>query len=401
MSSFGAFRHRNYRFFFAGHLTSLSGTWMQRVAQAWLVYQLTGSSLALGVVSFAGGLPTVLFSLFAGALADRFEKRRILVICQTVAMIQAFVLATLTLMEKVTYWHLVVLGALLGVADSFDTPTRQSFIKEMVGEKDLMSAIALNSSAFNTARLIGPALAGILIYKVGIGICFLINAFSFLAVIAAYLLIKLPPRFDKAESNAFESIKEGLQYVRSHKIVTTAMSLIAIASICTFSYPTLLPVFTDKVLSGKAGVYAALMTSIGAGALVTAILIAMIGNIRKKGQVATRGTILFPLALWLLSFMKSPTGAYVCCFIAGSTMISLTAVMNTLVQSAIDDNYRGRVMSLYVLLFLGPLPFGSLIAGRLAESIGVVNTIRLGATVSIVSSLLVLNRNREFIRFES
>jgi predicted MFS family arabinose efflux permease len=214
-------------------------------------------------------------------------------------------------------------------------------------------------------------------------------------------LIKLPPRFEKAESNAFESIKEGLRYVRNHRIVTTAMSLIAIASICTFSYPTLLPVFTDKVLSGKAGVYAALMTSIGAGALVTAILIAMIGNIRKKGQVATRGTILFPLALWLLSFMKNPTGAYISCFIAGSTMISLTAVMNTLVQSAIDDNYRGRVMSLYVLLFLGPLPFGSLIAGRLAESIGVVNTIRLGATISIISSLLVLNRNREFMRFES
>lgn len=401
MASFGALRHRNYRLFFAGHLTSLSGTWMQRVAQAWLVYEITKSSLALGVVSFAGGLPTVFFSLFAGALADRFEKRRILIICQTVAMVQAFILAALTLTNKVTYWQIVVLGTLLGVADSFDTPTRQSFIKEMVGEKDLMSAIALNSSAFNTARLIGPALAGVLIYSVGIGACFLINAFSFLAVIAAYALLKIPPKAEREVNHTLESIKQGLRYVRNHRIVTTAMSLIAIASICTFSYPTLLPVFTDKVLSGKAGVYAALMTSIGAGALITAIIIAAIGDIRNKGQVATRGVILFPLALWLLSFTTNPTSAYIACFIAGSTMISFTAVMNTLVQSAIDDSYRGRVMSLYVLLFLGPLPFGSLIAGRLAESIGVVNTIRLGATVSIVSSILVLNRNREFVKFQT
>lgn len=401
MASFGALRHRNYRLFFAGHLISLSGTWMQRVAQAWLVYEITKSSLALGVVSFAGGLPTVFLSLFAGALADRFEKRRILIVCQTVAMIQAFVLAALTLMNKVTYFHLVLLGALLGVANSFDTPTRQSFIKETVGGEDLMSAIALNSSAFNTARLIGPAVAGILIYSIGIGACFLINAFSFLAVITSYMLIRLPTRKERSKDNAFESIKQGLQYVRNHDIVTTAMALIAIASVCTFSYPTLLPVFTDKVLLGGAGVYAALMTSIGAGALLTATLIALLGNIRQKGRVATSGAILFPLALWLLSFMKSPTGAYVCCLIAGSTMITLTATMNTLVQSAIDDNYRGRVMSLYVLLFLGPMPFGNLIAGRLAESLGVLNTIRLGATISIVSSLVVLNRNCDFIRFES
>jgi MFS family permease len=375
---------------------------MQTVAQAWLVYELTKSAFALGVVGFATRLPIIFLSLFAGVLADRINKRNILLVTQTVAMVQAFVLAILTLTGVVRFWHVAVLGALLGATQSFDAPTRHSFFKEMVGRKDLMNAIALNSTAFNMARLIGPAVAGVLIYVIGVGGCFLVNAFSFLAVIGAYLLMRLKAEpTEPSEKSHWDELKEGLNYIRAHVVVRRAVTLIGLASFFTFSYGTLFPVFANKVLQGDAGTYAGLMTAAGAGALVSALVVESLGNFDRKGLLTSAGVVLFPLTIIALTFTDTIVTATVMCFVLGLAMISLTASMNTLVQTAIVDRLRGRVMSFYVLVFLGPLPFGNLLAGHLTETLGVITTLRLGAGISLVVSSILLLRTPEFVKFRA
>jgi len=375
---------------------------MQRVAQAWLVYELTRSAFALGVVGFATRAPVIFLSLFAGVLADRVDKRKILITSQVFAMAQAFVLAILTFTGTVEFWHVAVLGAVLGSTQAFDAPTRHSFFKDMVGEKDLMNAIALNSTAFNTARLIGPAVAGVLILTVGVGGCFLINGLSFLAVIVAYLMMRFGERSaPQATGSHWQELKDGLDYVRSHETVRTAVYLITTASFFTFSYATLLPIFASDVLGGDAGVFAGLMTAAGAGALISGLVVASLGDHKRKGLLSSIGVVWFPLSLIALSFARSRPLAVALCFILGLGMILLTASMNTLVQSSITDKFRGRVMSLYVLVFLGPLPFGNLLAGRLAEALGVIPTMRLGAGISLVVSLFILSRSRRFTGFDT
>ena len=400
--TFGALKHRNYRLFITGQVISLSGTWMQRVAQAWLVYELTKSAFALGVVGFATRVPVIFFSLFAGVLADRIDKRRILVASQVAAMVQATVLATLTLTGAVEFWHVALLGALLGTTQAFDAPTRHSFFKEMVGSDDLMNAIALNSTAFNTARLVGPALAGILIYTVGIAGCFVVNALSYLAVIVAYLLMRFEARStDPSGGTHWGELKEGLRYVRNHETVRTAVYLISVASFFTFSYATLLPVFASQVLGGSAKVYAGLMTAAGAGALIGGLVVASLGDYPRKGLLTSAGVVAFPAMLISLSFTQTHVLALAFCFILGIAMILLTASMNTLVQTAITDRFRGRVMSFYVLVFLGPLPFGNLLAGRLAETLGVATTLRVGALISLAVSFALLSKSPRFLRFRA
>lgn len=400
--TFNALKHRNYRLFITGQVISLSGTWMQRVAQAWLVYELTKSAFALGVVGFATRAPVIFLSLFAGVLADRADKRRILILSQTAAMVQAFILAALTLIGVVEFWHVAVLGVILGASQSFDAPTRHSFLKEMVGQKDLMNAIALNSTAFNMARLVGPAIAGILIYTVGIGGCFLVNAFSFVAVIVAYTLMRFAPRRTEiSRKSHWEELREGLRYVRDHPVVKVAVSLIGLASLLTFSYATLLPVFANRVLGGDARLYAGLMASVGAGALISALVVASLGNYERKGLLATVGVLSFPATVIVLSFTRTAVPASAVCFLLGIAMILLTASMNTLVQSTISDRLRGRVMSLYVLVFLGSLPFGNLLAGRLADTLGIVATLRLGAGLSLALSAALLTRTGAFVRLRS
>ena len=400
--TFGALKHRNYRLFISGQVISLSGTWMQRVAQAWLVYELTKSAFALGVIGFATRAPVIVFSLFAGVLADRVDKRRILVTSQVVAMVQAAVLAVLTLTGTVEFWHVALLGALLGTTQAFDAPTRHSFFKEMVGSEDLMNAIALNSTAFNTARLAGPAIAGVLIYTIGLAGCFVVNAASYLAVIIAYLLMRFERRTEEQTgSGHWDELKEGLRYVKDHKTVRTAVYLISLASFFTFSYATLLPVFASRVLEGNAKVYAGLMTAAGAGALIGGLVVASLGNYPRKGLLTSAGIVAFPAMLIGLSFTKAHAFALAFCFLLGIAMILLTANMNTLVQTAISDRFRGRVMSFYVLVFLGPLPFGNLLAGRLAEALGVVTTLRMGALISLGISLLLLCRSPRFVRYRA
>jgi predicted MFS family arabinose efflux permease len=400
--TFSALRHRNYRLFFFGQVTSLSGTWMQWVAQGWLVYEITRSAFALGIVGFATRLPVIFLSLIAGVLADRIEKRRILIVTQVITMVLAFILAALTLSGRVQFWHVVMLGALTGAAHSFDAPTRQSFYKELVGDEDLMNAIALNSTIFNAARLVGPALAGLLIKYIGTGGCFLINGITYLAVIAAYLQMRLPV-MEKVPDRLshWEDLKEGLAYIRNHAVVRTGVTIIAFASLFTFSYGTLLPVFADVVLRGGSGTYAGLMASVGAGALVSALGVASLGNVKRKGLLAGTGVILFPTVLILLSFSRSFGAAAVLCFLLGAVMILMTASMNTLVQTAIPDRLRGRIMSFYVLVFLGAMPLGNLMSGRIAEWLGVVSALRIGSVASLAVAAALLLRTREFARYRA
>jgi MFS family permease len=401
-NTFSALRHRNFRLFIAGQAVSLSGTWMQRVAEAWLVYQLTKSPLALGIVGFATRLPVIFLSLVAGVLADRLDKRRILIVTQTVAMCQAFVLAALTFTGVVRFWHVAVLGTLLGVSESFDVPTRQSFYKDLVGGKDLMNAIALNSTIFNLARLTGPAVAGVLIASTGVGGCFLVNALSYLAVIIAYLSMRLRAQDPRvSEEGHWNDLKEGLRYVRANPVISHAIALIGVASLFAMSYSTLLPVFATEILKGGAGTYTGLMAAAGGGALVAALTVASLGNFQRKGLLAALGAICFPLAVIALSFARVPAAAYAVCVTLGTTMILLTASLNTLVQTAITDRLRGRVMSLYVLVFFGCWPLGNLLAGRLAESLGVIATLRLGAGVSLAVSAALLLKTPELPRFKS
>jgi MFS family permease len=400
--TFSALKHRNFRLFLAGQAVSLSGTWMQRVAESWLVYELTKSPLALGIIGFATRLPVIFLSLFAGVLADRLDKRKILIVTQTVAMCQAFVLAALTFTGVVRFWHVAVLGTLLGVSESFDTPARQSFYKEMVGAKDLMNAIALNSTTFNLARMVGPAIAGVLIASIGVGGCFLFNALSFLAVIVAYLSMRLRPQDPRiSDEGHWSELKEGLRYVRSNPIVSRCIALIGVASLFAMSYSTLLPVFATSILKGGARTYTALMAAAGAGALTAALVVASLGDYRRKGLLASLGAICFPLAVIGLSFAHAPAAAFAVSVVLGMTMILLTASLNTLVQTAIPDRLRGRVMSLYILVFFGAFPFGNLLAGRLAESLGVLTTLRLGAGVSLAVSSAILLRTPELPRFRA
>lgn len=400
--TFSALKHRNFRLFLGGQAVSLSGTWMQRVAESWLVYELTKSPLALGIIGFATRLPVIFLSLFAGVLADRLDKRKILIVTQTVAMCQAFVLAALTFAGVVRFWHVAVLGTLLGVAESFDTPARQSFYKEMVGSKDLMNAIALNSTTFNLARLVGPAAAGVLISTVGVGGCFLLNALSFLAVILAYLSMRVRPQDPRvSEEGHWNELKEGLRYVRGNRTVSRAIALIGVASLFAMSYATLLPVFATTILKGGARTYTSLMAAAGAGALTAALVVASLGNYRRKGLLASLGAICFPLAVAALSFAHAPAAAIGVCVVLGVTMILLTASLNTLVQTAIPDRLRGRVMSLYILVFFGAFPLGNLLAGRLAESLGILTAFRLMAAVSLAVSAVILLRTPELPRFRA
>jgi hypothetical protein len=252
------------------------------------------------------------------------------------------------------------------------------------------------------ARLVGPAIAGVLIYAIGIGGCFVVNALSFVAVIVAYLMMRFEPRpIEVSGRSHWEELKEGLDYVRDHVVIRTAVALIGVASFLTFSYGTLLPVFANRVLGGDARVFAGLMTAVGAGALVTALIVASLGNFERKGLLTTVGVLAFPSSMIALSFMHTTGLATSVCFLLGVAMILLTASMNTLVQSAISDRLRGRVMSLYVLVFLGPLPFGNLLAGRLAETLGVITTLRLGAGISLVVSSILLARAARFTRFRA
>lgn len=395
-SAFGALRHRNFRLFFLGQLVSLAGTWMQQVAQAWLVLTLTNSAFYVGLVGALGSLPVLLLALPAGALADRMSKLKLIIITQTAAMLLAFILAGLVYAGAVTILHIMVLAALLGVVSAFDVPGRQSFFVEMVGKEDLMNAIALNSSAFNVTRVLGPAVAGILIGTLGLGLCFLLNGISFLAVIAALFAIRLPPyRPTALPSSAWAHIREGLSYVLSDRRVRTVVVNIAVLSILGYPFLVLMPVVARNVLHRGAAEFGWMSSAVGVGALSGALMLAAFSRQLPKGRVLRNASVAFGIVLSLFALSRSLSLSLVLLALTGFAMIVNTATTNTLLQTLTPDHMRGRVMSVFTLAFVGMGPIGAFQAGYFADQFGAPATMVAGGILCTLFASLAFARVQE------
>jgi len=382
--------YRNYRLFFGGQGISLIGTWIQNIAMSWLVYSLTNSALLLGIVGFAGQIPTFLLTPFAGVLVDRWNRHRILVVTQTLAMLQAFILALLVLTGNVTVWHIIPLSVFLGLVNAFDIPARQTFVVEIIeNRKDLGNAIALNSSMFNGARLLGPSIAGVLIATVGEGICFLLNGISYLAVIAALLAMRVTPKkVEIKKSHILHGLKEGFFYASGFAPIRYILLLLSLISLVGMPYAVLMPIFAKEILHGGAHTLGFLVGFSGTGALVGAVFLASrksAGGLVKNIPLATGifgvGLIVFSQSrvLWLSLLLM---------LITGFGMMVQMASSNTLIQTVVDDDKRGRVMSFYTMAFMGMAPFGSLLAGGLASKIGAPNTLLIGGIATILGAIV-------------
>jgi MFS family permease len=387
-------RHRNFRLFFSGQSISLIGTWMQRIALGWLVYRLTNSAFLLGLVGFAGQIPTFLLAPFAGVLADRHNRHRILILTQTLAMIQAMVLSFLVLFHLIEIWHVIVLSIVLGIINAFDMPTRQSFMVEMVEEKkDLGNAIALNSSMVNSARLLGPSAAGILIAALGEGTCFLINAISYMAVIVSLFLMKIEKKKVKPRnSKVWPELKEGFRYASNFAPIRDILMIFALVNLVGMPYMVLMPVFAKDVLHGGPSALGFLMGSTGLGALGGALYLASKKSVLGLGKNIPIAAITFGLALIIFSFSRLLFFSLGLMLLAGIGQMILMASSNTLLQTLVDDDKRGRVMSFYTMAFMGATPVGSLIAGFLASKIGAPWTVFIGGLVCIFGAFSFAKR---------
>jgi len=392
-SLFRALRHRNYRLFFAGQSVSLIGTWMQQMAASWLVYRLTNSAFVLGVVGFASQLPTFLLSPFAGVVADRLHRHRILVITQVLSMAQACVLAALVMTGAVQVWHIIAASLLLGVIFAFDNPARHSFVVEMISSReDLGNAIALNSLVFNFARLIGPSLAGILIALTGEGVCFLLNAVSFLPVIVALSLMDIP-RPDRASGavRILRDLQEGVRYAFGVRSIRAILMLVAVVSFAGMPYLVLMPVFARDVLGGGSGTLGFLVGSSGVGALAGAVTLASRQRVSGVGRMIVPATYAFGAGLILFSFSRVLWASLLLMGCVGFGMIVLMVASNTLLQAMVDDEKRGRVMSLFTMSFLGVVPFGSLWIGSAASVVGSPLALAVSGFVCVLGGILLRN----------
>ncbi|NLI11561.1 MFS transporter [Pelotomaculum propionicicum] len=385
---------RNYRLFFGGQGISLIGTWMQIIAMSWLVYRLTDSPLLLGVIGFTGQIPSFVLAPLAGVLADRRDRRRILIVTQTLAMVQAFIVAGLTLTGIIAVWHLVVLSLFLGIVNAFDIPSRQSLVVKMVENKeDLPNAIALNSFLFNGARLVGPTMAGILIALLGEGMCFLLNGLSYIAVIAALLAMRLETaRKERNDTRIIQELGEGLRYAFSSEAIKSILLLSAFISMVGMPYTVLMPVVVRDVLSGGAHIYGFLMTGTGIGAVTGAVYLASRKNVKGLGgmiplAVGSLGAGLVMLSLSRIFWLSLP----VMLFTGFGAMIQMVS-NNTILQTIVDDDKRGRVMSLFTMSFIGMAPFGNLIAGGLASRIGASATLLFSGLLCIIAALFFLSK---------
>jgi len=388
-----ALRHRNYRLFFGGQGISLIGTWMTRIATGWLVYRLTGSAILLGVVSFSGQVPTFLAAPFAGVWVDRLNRHRVLVATQTLAMLQSFALAALAL-THITIGEIIALSVLQGLINAFDMPGRQSFLVDMVEQReDLSNAIALNSSMVNSARLVGPAIAGVIIALWGEGYCFLIDGFSYLAVIVSLLAMRRLPQRARAErAGMLSSLREGWGYVSGFAPARSLLLLLALVSLVGMPYSVLMPIFAKTVLHGGPHTFGFLMGAAGFGALTAALRLAARKSVRGLTRLVPisaamfgAGLVGFGLSRWL--WLSLPL-----IYLAGMGMIQQMASTNTILQTVVGEEMRGRVMSYYTMAFVGMAPWGSLLAGWLASRIGAPHTLLLNGTCCLLGAAWFMTR---------
>ena len=391
---FRALYHRNYRLFFGGQGISLIGTWMQQIAMSWLVYRMTSSAFLLGLIGFSSQICSFFFSPFAGVISDRWNRHHILIVTQSLAMIQASILAFLTLTGMIAVHHLIVLSLFLGLVNAFDMPTRQAFVVEMVERREnLGNAIALNSFLFNGARLVGPSIAGLLISILGEGMCFLLNAFSFLAVIIALLAMKITYHKREAEkTHVFQGFKEGFIYAFGFPPIRTILFFLSWLSLVATANTTLLPIFARDILHGDARTYGFLMAAIGVGAIIGAIFLAARKSVLGLGRIIAIASGIFGVGLISFSLSHALWLSLSLLLLAGFGMMVHMASSNTILQTMVDDDKRGRVMSLYVMAFMGMAPFGSLTGGSLAGTIGAPSTLIIGGASCILGSLLFMRK---------
>jgi MFS family permease len=391
--AFSALRHRNFRLFWSGQMISLVGTWMQTTGQAWLVLKLTGSAWQLGLVGALQFLPVLLFSLFGGVFADRWPKRNVLLFTQAVSMIQATILCLLVVSNHVQIWEIYVLALLLGATNSLDMPTRQAFVAEMVGREDLANAVALNSSIFNLARIVGPGIAGLIIAISNVTTLFLLNAVSFIAVLAGLALIDLhqlreqtAPHSDTEQGKTWLRLREGLAYIRQTPAVLMVISVVGAVSLFGINFNVVLPLFADEVLHSGAIGFGFLSSAFGIGSLISALWLAW-GNRRASITRILVGTSLF--SLLLIGFAISPGYVLSLVLIAavGFAQIAFSALSNTMLQTVTPNHLRGRVMSVYTLVFIGSNPIGNLLIGGLAGWVGAPLALLICAMLSLISAL--------------
>jgi len=389
-----ALASRNYRLFMAGQGVSLIGTWIQQVALSWLVYTLTKSAFLLGLVGFSSQIGSFVLSPVAGVVADRFDKHRLLVLTQSLAMLQALLIGILTLTHTVAVWHIIALALFISVVNAFDMPTRHAFFVEMIEDRAaLPNAIALNSSMVNGARLVGPAVAGLLIAAVGEGICFLINSASYVAVIAALLAMRIVPRGqDREERHIWRELVDGFAYTFGFRPTRDILGLLALASVAAMPYSTLMPIFAAQILHGGASTLGFLSGATGVGAFAGAVALASRRSVVGLGRWIAVSCAGFGVSLIAFALSRSLPLSLLTLVFAGLTMITHLAASNTILQTVVDDRWRGRVMAFYSMAFVGIAPFGSLLAGSLAHRIGAPRTVMLGGAVCIVAGAVFAAR---------
>ncbi len=390
ISTFRAFRSRNYRLYFAGQSISLIGTWMQKTAVSWVVYALTHSKLMLGLSLFASLFPSFLLSFIGGVVSDRYNRYRVLLLTQVVSMLQALTLSLLVFSRHYSVWQILALSAVLGVINAFDVPARQSLVYEIVGDKkDLPNALALNSSMVNLSRLIGPAIAGLAIEKLGEAACFGLNALSFIAVIISLLLMKLQPYVPNPKAkNIMTDLKEGFQYIRHTPAIRSVLVMLGLVSLLVLPYTTLIPVYARDIFHGTASTFGIIDSAIGLGAFSGAIFLASLKAGTNLRRVLAFNTFVFGAGLILFSHTTYYPLALVFATIGAFGMMSQITISNTLIQTTVDPAMRGRVISYYAMAFFGMQPLGGLIVGTVSQHIGVQNTVLLQGLVTCCIGIL-------------
>jgi MFS family permease len=387
--TFTALKSRNYRMWFWGQLISLFGSWMQTAALGFLVFQLTHSTAFLGLTGFVAGVPTWLFMLYAGVVADRVPRRRLMLATQSGMMLLAVIAATLTFLGVVRPWQILILAFGFGITNAFDAPARQAIVHELIDDpRDLTNAIALNSAMFNLATALGPAVGGLTYAAFGPGWCFALNALSFLAVIGALVLMKLPafvPHPRRASVAA--ELKEGLRYALTHPLIRTLMLLVLIITLFAFASVTLLPAWAVKILHGNASTNGFLQSARGLGALASSLLIAALGRTRRRGWMLTLGSLTFPVLLVAFALVRTALLSYLFLFASGFALILVFNLANASVQTLSPPHMRGRVMSIYSLVFFGTMPLGALLIGNLAQRAGEPEAIVITAVISLAFAL--------------
>ena len=399
-SGFPALHHRNFRLFWFGQCISLIGSWMQNIGQSWLVLELTHSALKLSIVTMLQFIPMMVLSLFAGTLVDRFPKQKILIITQTSLAVLAAALATLTWLDIVQYWHVLILSLLLGLVNTFDIPTRQSFVIELVGKEDLTNAIALNSTIFNLGRVVGPAVAGLLIGLMGISVCFYLNAVSFIGVIVNLWLIRVPSKTIRndesgALKNVSRDIREGLNYINGKPIIKQPLLLLALISTFVMNYNILVPVFAQQQLNQNATGYGLLMTSMGVGSFLGSLALVAKSKNGPRLRYLVGGALFTSIFLALLALERNFQLSCITLFFIGFCTIIFTTLVNTTIQLNSSNEMRGRVMSVYTLVFGGVVPIGSFFTGQVTEYFGTPGCMMISGFIGILASVWSISAIRK------